>query len=45
MVSVPYALEAANAQTLGGLPASAFLKTGSAAGINDFWRIRSNPGL
>lgn len=33
MVSVPYALEAANAQTLGGLPASAYLKTGSHAGL------------
>ena len=28
LVSVPYALEAANAQTLGGLPASAFAKAG-----------------
>ena len=26
MVSVPYAMEAADAQTLGGLPASAFMK-------------------
>jgi hypothetical protein len=33
MVSVPYALEAANAQTLGGMPASAFLRTGSAAAM------------
>jgi hypothetical protein len=33
MVSVPYALEAADAQTLGGLPASAYLKTGSAAAV------------
>jgi hypothetical protein len=31
MVSVPYALQAGNAETLGGLPASAFAKTGSAA--------------
>jgi hypothetical protein len=31
MVSVPYALQAANAETLGGLPASAFAKTGAAA--------------
>ena len=29
MVSVPYALQAENAQTLGGLPASAFVKAGS----------------
>ena len=29
LVSVPYALEAADAQTLGGLPASAFAKAGS----------------
>lgn len=31
MVSVPYALEAADAQTLGGLPASAFAKASVAA--------------
>jgi hypothetical protein len=31
MVSVPYALEAADAQTLGGLPASAFAKAASVA--------------
>ena len=31
MVSVPYALQAGNAETLGGLPASAFAKTGSTA--------------
>ena len=30
LASVPYALEAADAQTLGGLPPSAFLKAGSA---------------
>jgi hypothetical protein len=30
MVSVPYALEAANAQTLGGVPASAYAKVASA---------------
>jgi hypothetical protein len=29
LVSVPYALEAADAQTLGGFPASAFARTGS----------------
>ena len=29
LVSVPYALEAADAQTLGGLPASAFVRAGS----------------
>lgn len=31
MVSVPYALQAENAQTLGGLPPSAFVKAGSSA--------------
>jgi hypothetical protein len=31
LVSVPYAIEAANAQTLGGLPASAFARTTSSA--------------
>jgi hypothetical protein len=31
MVSVPYALQAGNAETLGGLPASAFAKASSAA--------------
>ena len=31
LVSVPYALEAADAQTLGGLPASAFVKAPTAA--------------
>lgn len=33
LVSVPYALEAADAQTLGGLPPSAFAKAAPAAGI------------
>jgi hypothetical protein len=33
IVSVPYALEAANAQTLGGLPASAFLKANTESAI------------
>jgi hypothetical protein len=33
MVSVPYALEASDAQTLGGLPASAFAKSNSAAAL------------
>ncbi len=33
MVSVPYALEAQNAQTLGGLPASAFAKAATTAAI------------
>jgi hypothetical protein len=33
MVSVPYALEAADAQTLGGLPASAFAKANSASAV------------
>lgn len=31
LVSVPYALKAADAETLGGFPASAFLRTGPAA--------------
>ena len=33
LVSVPYALEAADAQTLGGFPASAFAKTSSADSV------------
>jgi hypothetical protein len=33
MVSVPYALEAADSQTLGGLPASAFMKADQAAAM------------
>jgi hypothetical protein len=33
MVSVPYALEAQNAQTLGGFPASAFLKAATTAAV------------
>jgi hypothetical protein len=33
LVSVPYALEAANAQTLGGLPASAFMKAAPTAAV------------
>jgi hypothetical protein len=35
LVSVPYALESADAQTLGGLPASAFAKAASTAAIFD----------
>lgn len=35
LVSVPYALEAADAQTLGGLPASAFAKATPTAGVLD----------
>ena len=34
LVSVPYALKAADAETLGGLPASAFLLANSQAGTN-----------
>jgi hypothetical protein len=33
LVSVPYALEAADAQTLGGLPASAYAKAGSGSPV------------
>ncbi len=33
LVSVPYALRAGDAETLGGLPASAFARTSAAAGI------------
>jgi hypothetical protein len=33
LVSVPYALEAADAQTLGGLPASAFMKAAPTAAV------------
>src|SRR5208283_247409 len=33
LVSVPYALQAENAQTLGGLPASAFVKAATAASV------------
>ena len=33
LLSVPYALKAADAQTLGGLPASAFLLAGAAAAV------------
>jgi hypothetical protein len=35
LVSVPYALEAADAQTLGGLPVSAFAKAAPAAAVLD----------
>jgi hypothetical protein len=35
LVSVPYALESADAQTLGGLPASAFAKAAPIAGVLD----------
>jgi hypothetical protein len=35
LVSVPYALAAEDAQTLGGLPAAAFMKTGSVAPDQD----------
>ena len=34
LLSVPYALKAADAQTLGGLPASAFLKTSDSKSVN-----------
>jgi hypothetical protein len=34
MVSVPYALEAADAQTLGGLPASAFARSNNVSAVN-----------
>ena len=33
MVSVPYALQAENAQTLGGLPVSAFAKAAASTGV------------
>jgi hypothetical protein len=45
LASVPYALEAADAQTLGGLPASAFLKAASGnSSVPQVADSPSNPG-
>ena len=35
LVSVPYALKAGDSETLGGLPASAYLRNPNADGVND----------
>jgi hypothetical protein len=47
MVSVPYAMEAADAQTLGGLPASAFARVGSvsSATTSGAPAVFANPGI
>jgi hypothetical protein len=43
MVSVPYALQAENAQTLGGLPPSAFVKAGSSAPVASYANVAVRP--
>lgn len=45
MVSVPYALEAANAQMLGGLPASAYAKAASATTTETASKIVASPQI
>ena len=44
LVSVPYAFKAQEAETLGGLPASAFLKAGSDQGFSESNNAPSNQG-
>ncbi len=43
LVSVPYALEAADAQTLGGFPASAFAKASPTSGVLDISGANATP--
>jgi hypothetical protein len=43
LLSVPYALKAADAQTLGGLPASAFLLAGSTSAVSSQTNAVSTP--